>query len=95
MRVGSSSVEEHIEPEAVEVFGAAWYERTDSRVTEPNDVRPRTLSTKAGYLELPIPTPRKGVVLPADPRARGRIDWALYAVVTAAYVVGRMDRLRG
>jgi putative transposase len=40
--------------------GAAPYERTESRVTERNGHRTRSLSTKAGNVDLRIPKLRKG-----------------------------------
>jgi hypothetical protein len=53
-------MQELIEAEATQVIGAARYERTDTRVTERNGYRPRTVSTKAGDIELRIPKLRKG-----------------------------------
>jgi putative transposase len=41
-----------IEVQAAQVIGAARYERADDRVTDRNGHRPRTLTTKAGDLEL-------------------------------------------
>jgi hypothetical protein len=41
--------------EASERIGAARYERTDTRVTDRNGVRPRLLSTQAGDVQLRIP----------------------------------------
>jgi putative transposase len=38
------------------VIGAARYERTDSRVNERNGSGSRTLSTKAGDIDLRIPS---------------------------------------
>jgi len=49
-----------IEAEATERIGAAPYERTESRVTERNGHRTRSLSTKAGDVDLRIPKLRKG-----------------------------------
>ena len=43
---------ELIEAEATEVIGADRYERSDGRITERNGHRTRTLTTKAGDLEL-------------------------------------------
>ena len=41
-------LQELIELEASDRIGAARYERTESRITERNGVRPRVLSTQAG-----------------------------------------------
>ena len=47
-------LQELIEAEAAEAIGADRYERNSDRVTERNGHRPKTLSTKAGDLELGI-----------------------------------------
>ena len=49
-----------IELEADQVFGAGRYERTDARTTHRNGSRSRLLSTKAGDVELRIPKLRTG-----------------------------------
>jgi putative transposase len=85
-------LQELIELEASERIGAARYERTESRVTERNGVRPRVLSTQAGDVELRIPKLRKGSFFPAILEPRQRIDQALYAVVMEAYVHGISTR---
>jgi putative transposase len=61
-------------------------------VTERNGHRPRTLTTKAGDLELAIPKLRKGSFFPSILEPRRRIDQALYAVVMEAYVSGVSTR---
>jgi transposase-like protein len=81
-----------IEAEATEVIGAARYERSDERVAERNGHRTRTLTTKAGDLELAIPKLRKGSFFPSILEPRRRIDQALYAVVMEAYVSGVSTR---
>jgi putative transposase len=53
-------LQELIEAEATDVIGAARYERSDSRITERNGARPRTLATQAGDIDLRIPKLRKG-----------------------------------
>jgi transposase-like protein len=85
-------LQELIEVEAGEVIGAARYERTDTRVNERNGSRPRTLSTKAGDIDLRIPKLRKGSFFPLILEPRRRIDQALYAVVMEAYVAGVSTR---
>ena len=84
--------QELIEVQAAQAVGAARYERSDERVTERNGHRPRTLTTKAGDLELAIPKLRKGSFFPSILEPRRRIDQALYAVVMEAYVSGVSTR---
>lgn len=84
--------QELIEAEATEAIGAGPYERTDGRVNERNGHRRRTLTTKAGDLELAIPKLRKGSFFPSILEPRRRIDQALYAVVMEAYVSGVSTR---
>ncbi len=45
-----------IEAEATEVIGATRYERSDTRTTQRNGSRDRLLTTKAGDVELRIPS---------------------------------------
>lgn len=84
--------QELIEVQATQAIGAARYERSDERVTERNGHRTRTLTTKAGDLELAIPKLRKGSFFPSILEPRRRIDQALYAVVMEAYVSGVSTR---
>jgi transposase-like protein len=79
---------ELIEAETTESVGAARYERTDIRVNERNGSRARTLSTKAGDIDLRMPKLRKGSFFPLILKSGRRIDQALYAVVMEAYVAG-------
>ena len=74
-------LQELIETEATEFIGAARYERTESRVNERNGVRPRTLSTKAGDIDLRIPKLRKGSFFPLILEPRRRIDQDRKSVV--------------
>jgi transposase-like protein len=85
-------LQELIELEASEAIGAARYERTDERTTHRNGSRSRLLSTKAGDVELHIPTLREGSFFPALLEPRRRIDRALWAVVMEAYVHGVSTR---
>ena len=84
--------QELIEVQATQVIGAGRYERCDERVTERNGYRSRTLTTKAGDLELAIPKLRKGSFFPSILEPRRRIDQALHAVVMEAYVSGVSTR---
>jgi putative transposase len=86
------ALQELIEAEATERIGAAPYERTESRVTERNGHRTRSLSTKAGDVDPRIPKLRKGSFFPVILEPRRRIDQALYAVVMEAYVHGVSTR---
>ncbi len=86
------ALQELIELEAAERIGAARYERTQDRVTDRNGHRPRSLTTKAGDVELRIPKLRKGSFFPIILEPRRRIDQALYAVVMEAYVHGISTR---
>jgi putative transposase len=84
--------QELIEAEATAHIGARLYERSETRTTERNGHRPKTLSTKAGDIELGIPKLRKGSFFPSILEPRRRIDHALYAVVMEAYVQGVSTR---
>jgi putative transposase len=84
--------QELIEAEATAHIGAGLYERSETRSTERNGHRPRTLSTKAGDVELGIPKLRKGSFFPSILEPRRRIDQALDAVVMEAYVQGVSTR---
>lgn len=63
----------------------AGYERTESRVTERNESRPRLLTTLAGDIELAVPKLRAGSFFPSILSPRRPIDQVLYAVVMEAY----------
>jgi putative transposase len=84
--------QELIEAEATVVIGAGPHERSESRVTQRNGYRPRTLSTTAGDLELAIPKLRAGSFFPCLLERRRRVDQALFAVVMEAYVTGTSVR---
>jgi putative transposase len=86
------SLQELVELEVSAQIGAARYERTGERVTERNGHRSRTLSTKAGDIEIGIPKLRKGSFFPSILEPRRRIAQALYAVVMEAYVHGVSTR---
>jgi putative transposase len=86
------ALQELIEAEAAERIGARRYERSDERVTERNGHRSRTLTTKAGDLDVGIPKLRRGSFFPSILEPRRRIDQALYAVVMEAYVSGVSTR---
>ena len=81
-----------IDAELASRIGAAPFERTESRTNQRNGSRDRTLSTKAGDVELKIPKLRKGCFFPSILERRRRIDQALYAVVMEAYDHGISTR---
>jgi len=81
-----------IDAELASTIGAAPFERTESRTNQRNGSRDRTLSTKAGDVELKIPKLRKGSFFPSILERRRRIDQALYSVVMEAYVHGVSTR---
>ena len=84
--------QELINAEAETVIGAAPDERSESRATQRNGTRPRTLSTTAGDLDLKIPKLREGSFFPSLLERRRRVDQALFAVVMEAYVQGVSTR---
>ncbi len=81
-------LQELIKAEAAEAIGAGRYEHSDARVTERSGHRPRLLATQAGDVNLKIPKLRNGNFFPSLLEPRRRIDRALRAVVTEAYVAG-------
>ena len=85
-------LQELIELEAAQAIGAGRYERTEERTTHRNGSRERTLSTKAGDVELRIPKLRQGSFFPSLLEPRRRIDHAVWAVVMEAYVHGVSTR---
>jgi len=81
-----------IDAEATNRIGAAPHERTPARVTQRNGYWDRLVSTAAGDVELRIPKLRAGSFFPSLLERRRRIDQALFAVVTEAYVHGVSTR---
>jgi len=81
-----------IDAEAAEQVGAGRYERSEARVTHRNGTRPKTLSTKAGDLQVGIPKLRQVSFFPSLVEPRRRIDQALDAVIMEAYVNGVSTR---
>jgi putative transposase len=68
------------------------HERTDTRTTQRNGARDKTVTTAAGDLTVRIPKVRTGSFFPALLCPRRRIDVALHAVVMQAYVEGVSSR---
>jgi putative transposase len=93
IRVATETLyQELIDAEAAAFIGAAPYERTDTRTTQRNGTRPRSLTTTAGQLELRVPKLRTGSFFPSLLERRRRVDQALFAVVMEAYVHGVSTR---
>ena len=84
--------QELINAEAETVIGTAPYERSESRATQRNGTRPRTLSTTAGHLDLKIPKLHEGSFFLSLLERRRRVDQAIFAVVMEAYVQGVSSR---
>ena len=86
-------LQELIEAEAAEHFGAGRYERTAARTTERNGARAKVITTQAGDVALRIPKARSGAsFFPSILVPRRRIDHALHAVIMEAYVAGVSTR---
>ena len=81
-----------IEAELTSVIGAGPWEHSDSRTSQRNGSRARTLTTTAGDLELRIPKLRTGSFFPSLLERRRRVDQALFAVIMEAYLHGVSTR---
>jgi transposase-like protein len=86
-----------MEFEVAERIGAGRHERSDSRTTQRNGYRERTLDTRLGTLELDIPKLRSGSYFPSFLEPRRLSERALAAVIQQAWVGGvstrKMDEL--
>jgi transposase-like protein len=96
-RLLQAALQELIEAEAAIKIGAGRYERTEERVTHRNGTRAKELATPAGRVELAIPKLREGSFFPSLLEPRRRVDQALWAVISQAWVQGvstrRVDQL--
>jgi putative transposase len=81
-----------VEAEATSAIGAERHERTETRTTQRNGIRPKTVSTTSGDLTVKIPKLRAGSFFPSLLAPRRRIDVALHAVIMEAYVHGTSTR---
>jgi putative transposase len=81
-----------IDAEAAAHIGALPYERAETRTTQRNGTRGKTLTTLSGDLNVRIPKTRTGSFFPALLAPRRRIDVALHAVVMQAYIEGVSTR---
>jgi transposase-like protein len=81
-----------MEAEVSGQIGADLYERSSERVAHRNGYRTQTWDTRLGTIELRIPKITRGSYFPSLLEPRRRIEKALYAVVTEAYVKGISTR---
>ena len=81
-----------VDAEATAHIGAGLHERSETRTTQRNGTRDKTVTTAAGDLTVKIPKVRTGSFFPALLAPRRRIDVALHAVVMQAYVEGVSTR---
>jgi transposase-like protein len=81
-----------MELEVEGLTGAAHGERSLERLNQRNGHRDRLFETRAGTVELRIPTLRKGSYFPGFPEPRRLAEKALTAVVQEAYVHGVSTR---
>ena len=72
--------------------GAAYGERSESRVNSANGHGTRRWDTRAGTINLEIPKLRKGSYMPSLLEPRRRAEQALVSVVCQAYVEGVSTR---
>ena len=91
-RLLGTIMQELVDAEATAHIGAEPHERTDTRTTQRNGTRDKTVTTTAGDLTIRIPKVRTGSFFPALLNPRRRIDVALHAVVMQAYVEGVSTR---
>jgi putative transposase len=71
---------------------ARSHERSDTRTTQRNGHRPKTVTTASGDVKIKIPKTRTGSFFPSLLEPRRRIDVALHAVICQAYVEGVSTR---
>lgn len=81
-----------VDAEATAQIGAEPHQRVDTRTTQRNGTRDKTVSTTAGDLTVKIPKLRVGSFFPSLLEPCRRIDVALHAVVMQAYVEGVSTR---
>jgi transposase-like protein len=81
-----------MELEVGNLTGAGYGEKSRERLAQRNGYRDRDWETRAGTVELRIPTLRKGSYFPAFLEPRRMAEKALTAVVQEAYVQGISTR---
>jgi len=91
-RLLTHALQELIEAEATAAIGAVRHQRTETRTTQRNGSRHKTITTAAGDVTVEIPKTRTGSFFPSLLEPRRRIDRALHAVICEAYVHGVSTR---
>jgi putative transposase len=91
-RLLAAMLQELVDAEATAVIGAGPHERTETRTTQRNGTRDKTVTTGVGDVTVKIPKTRTGSFFPALLAPRRRIDVALHAVIMQAYVEGVSTR---
>lgn len=91
-RLLTGALQALIELEATAAIGAGPHERTPTRTTQRNGSRPKSLTTAAGDVTVTIPKTRTGSFFSSLLEPRRRIDRALHAVISEAYVHGVSTR---
>lgn len=91
-RLLNTMLQELVEAEATSVIGAGPHERTETRTTQRNGTREKTVTTGVGDVTVKIPKTRTGSFFPALLAPRRRIDVALHAVVMQAFIEGVSTR---
>ncbi len=81
-----------VDAETTGFIGAGPHERTDTRTTQRNGSRPKTVTTGIGDVTVKIAKTRTGAFFPSLLEPRRRIDVALHAVIMQAYVEGVSTR---
>ena len=81
-----------VDAQATAHIGAEPHERSESRTTQRNGSRPKTVTTASGDVTVKIPKTRTGSFFPSLLEPRRRIDVALHAVICQAYVEGVSTR---
>src|ERR671932_678669 len=81
-----------VDAEATAHIGAEPHERTETRTTQRNGTRDKTVTTGLGDGTVRIPKTRTGSFFPSLLAPRRRIDVALHAVIMQAWVEGVSTR---
>jgi putative transposase len=87
-----SALQRILEAEITEHVGAAPYERTDERRGRRNGYKPRTLRTRVGTLNLPVPQDREGTFSTQLFNRYQRNEKALVLALMEMYVEGVSTR---
>jgi transposase-like protein len=86
------NLQQLIELEVAAVLVAERHEHSEERLGYRNGYRSRSLTTQVGDIDLLIPKLRTGSFPPSILEHRRRVDQALYAVITEAYISGVSTR---